>query len=362
MLPQIPSNLPQMPKDCVYLGTGGTFKIPKTDLIAGFLMHRMKKGKWAGAEWEYPMSCAGDVRGMHYCAHKDSKVVRLNSMPDFLPPLPKGYVYLGEGGQFKVNDPFEGLVAEKSPKRWIFDKQWNGLSTGLYYAALENSEIVRLNKKSPNSNKPPKAKENKFMHKFIYRRGQIVGILLAKRFGDHVGVGYSMVNQSAGDRFDKKEGIRLAEEKALLSLEGQDHAVPHSIRAEYDEFAANVGYHKPFKGCYVWKLGEKNFGHTAQTVSTAKIGDVVVVSDNCSSIPLLVTSFSNNKGCYNEVGLVSFSGQEYGFFRTPFMSIDYPHAINDLTRTHYGKYKAIRVVSADEDKLRLIKEYWGFKV
>lgn len=73
-------------------------------------------------------------------------------LPDGIPPLPKGAVYLGRGGEFKVtyNPPhFEGWRNDLTylPSEWNGSKCWSGDCKDSHYAAPANSEIAKMNGK-----------------------------------------------------------------------------------------------------------------------------------------------------------------------------------------------------------------------
>jgi hypothetical protein len=73
---------------------------------------------------------------------------KANPLPDGLPPLPDGAVYLGKGGEFKVNNPFGGwLLGRYEPFVWHFSNWNSGQSELSHYAAPADSGIARLNGK-----------------------------------------------------------------------------------------------------------------------------------------------------------------------------------------------------------------------
>lgn len=80
-------------------------------------------------------------------------------LPEGLPPLPQGAVYLGKGGEFRIPDcEFKGWTANENPKysRWSDNegRTLEGDISRLHYAAPADSEIARLNGLSPDSGLP----------------------------------------------------------------------------------------------------------------------------------------------------------------------------------------------------------------
>lgn len=70
------------------------------------------------------------------------------TLPAGVPALPKGYVYLGRGEEFKTKGPFKGLAyATNVPPqpKWNSGGPWNGGSCDNLYAAPVNSEVAKLN-------------------------------------------------------------------------------------------------------------------------------------------------------------------------------------------------------------------------
>lgn len=71
-----------------------------------------------------------------------------NPLPEVLPPLPKGVMYLGIGGSFETAGVFEGWSWDREkPAVWDYDTCWAGSDTTRHYAAPSNSKIARLNSK-----------------------------------------------------------------------------------------------------------------------------------------------------------------------------------------------------------------------
>jgi len=68
----------------------------------------------------------------------------LPKLPDNLCALPKGSVYLGLGGTFKVAKPFEGWSTHKGGK-WYDGENFHGINESAHYAAPADSQIARLN-------------------------------------------------------------------------------------------------------------------------------------------------------------------------------------------------------------------------
>lgn len=69
----LPAHLPPLPAGAVYLGLGGTFKIPVGDTFAGSLL-----GPYSGDAWDNSW-CEGTSRSCHYAAPADSEIARLNA-------------------------------------------------------------------------------------------------------------------------------------------------------------------------------------------------------------------------------------------------------------------------------------------
>jgi hypothetical protein len=79
-----------LPIDHVYLGLGGTFK---TD-------HKAFKGfgkpSIFSSPWESGCAWSGTVGNIHYCAHKDSEIVKLNT-PIPAPAQPTQFIVWSDG-------------------------------------------------------------------------------------------------------------------------------------------------------------------------------------------------------------------------------------------------------------------------
>lgn len=71
----------------------------------------------------------------------------MKPLPDNLPPLPEGYVYLGEAGTFKLKngETFKGATAIAGEPKWGIAPNAFGDTSGFHYAAPEDSEIASLN-------------------------------------------------------------------------------------------------------------------------------------------------------------------------------------------------------------------------
>lgn len=67
------------------------------------------------------------------------------NIPNYLPALPKGCVYLGIGGTFKVGARFEGWRWRLDIPLWIRDTLLDGSTVTAHYCAPADSEVVRLN-------------------------------------------------------------------------------------------------------------------------------------------------------------------------------------------------------------------------
>ena len=64
-------------------------------------------------------------------------------LPEELPPLPAGYVYLGQGKTFDKSKAFEGVAYRNNT--WQKDSHYTGDVEYWHYAAPADSEIVKLN-------------------------------------------------------------------------------------------------------------------------------------------------------------------------------------------------------------------------
>lgn len=69
------------------------------------------------------------------------------ALPDGLPPLPDGAVYLGKGGSFNMMDAysFKGWATEGAG--WNFGYRWGGHDAARHYAAATDSAVAKLNGK-----------------------------------------------------------------------------------------------------------------------------------------------------------------------------------------------------------------------
>jgi hypothetical protein len=136
---------PTLPPDFVYLGLGGTFK------TGGFGFNCMVS--YNSSEWNRSPMAGGTNTRLHYCAHKDSEIVKLNTPPlmshTALPPLPPDHVYLGQGGDFCVGEEDFTGYTYRSGTIWILNTECRGLSKKLHYCAHKDSEIVKLNTSAP---------------------------------------------------------------------------------------------------------------------------------------------------------------------------------------------------------------------
>ena len=66
-------------------------------------------------------------------------------LPEHLPPLPEGAVYLGLGGKFTTQRLFEGWALYPGESFWDDGDRWRGDLLDVHYAAPADSEIARLN-------------------------------------------------------------------------------------------------------------------------------------------------------------------------------------------------------------------------
>lgn len=177
----LPVNLPPLPPGHVLLGRGTTFTAPPSDFQShrwhiddGNIWHR---GLWGG-------------NGMNswYCVELGSEVAAMNMgivdrlnpgapvpwranplpQPDQMGPVvtelplpypepPDGAVVLGLGRTFTVPDNwFEGWYFRTTHPQhgWQFGASFNGSVTTAWYAAAQNSEIVRMNPLPPPMDTP----------------------------------------------------------------------------------------------------------------------------------------------------------------------------------------------------------------
>lgn len=70
-----------------------------------------------------------------------------NQLPNGLPPLPEGAVYLGEGRTFETACEFQGWSLINTPGSKWRGGIWFGHSPNLHYAAPYNSKTIHLNSK-----------------------------------------------------------------------------------------------------------------------------------------------------------------------------------------------------------------------
>jgi hypothetical protein len=72
------------------------------------------------------------------------------------------------------------------------------------------------------------------------RRNNPVGVVVGLVNNNNVGIGYSAVNLSCGDSFDKAKGLKIASGRALAQTEGRNikYAYPENFETDFD-FAVN---------------------------------------------------------------------------------------------------------------------------
>ena len=90
----------------------------------------------------------------------------LPTLPASLPPLPKGYVYLGLGGSFvrrEFDREFWGKAYSNGSSGWCKENAWSGTCPFTHYAVPAGSEIVRLNT-------PKKLKKLPTMEAHVYAK------------------------------------------------------------------------------------------------------------------------------------------------------------------------------------------------
>ena len=77
------------------------------------------------------------------------------------------------------------------------------------------------------------------MQNLIYQRtrdrqNQPKGVLVAKKMKNgNIGIGYSLTNTKAGDKFDLKEGLAIATARAV---HGCPIDIPNSLTNDYSDF------------------------------------------------------------------------------------------------------------------------------
>lgn len=71
---------------------------------------------------------------------------KLPVLPEGIPPIPGGYIYLGRGSSFATPDDHYFLGRAWSDFDWCReDSLFVGVAEGIHFAARRDSEIVRLN-------------------------------------------------------------------------------------------------------------------------------------------------------------------------------------------------------------------------
>jgi hypothetical protein len=151
--PQLPKGCDPLPKGYTYLGLGGTFVVT-SNRFNGLTV-------WPNQKWENNcITLNGLSSTLHYAAPNDSEIVKLNGftanlikdMPRELPPLPVGYVYLGEGGTFKTVKKTDIGLFTRDRRGWDGPNRHTGFDVPkIHYAALQDSEIVKLNSSAQES-------------------------------------------------------------------------------------------------------------------------------------------------------------------------------------------------------------------
>jgi hypothetical protein len=68
---------------------------------------------------------------------------------------------------------------------------------------------------------------------YVKQKNKVVGVLAATKVNNDVFCGFSKVNRSAGDVFNKDLGVQIALDR---SRKGSLQPVPHSMRHDYVEF------------------------------------------------------------------------------------------------------------------------------
>ena len=90
----------ELPKGAVYLGTGGTFKLPEgKDHFQGFV--------WSRGQWHHGFY-SGQLDGAHYAARADSEIAHLNG----LTPKPNPLVDALREALAELVCEVEGLMSE----------------------------------------------------------------------------------------------------------------------------------------------------------------------------------------------------------------------------------------------------------
>lgn len=152
-----------VPEGYVYLGKRGEFKVPATT-FAGYHV----RGDDVLNEKTHASGWNGKGSGYYY-APIDSVIARLNglgpkiekpTLPFGVPPLPKGYVYLGKGHTFKKDKDFVGAYWESGRADWKKDTGFEGCVSSFHYAAPADSDIAKLNGLGPKAKKTTLRDEN----------------------------------------------------------------------------------------------------------------------------------------------------------------------------------------------------------
>lgn len=165
------SNFPRhanVPADFIFIGKGGTFEPAYRDAY----YYVTKDGFCEALNFHCEKSDYADSEGVDFYVKKNGPTHLLNKpkvkkktapaitpLPEILKAsLPKGYVYLGKGGEFKT--PKEKCICTfthcgdyESPLKWgdCWERKMCS-SPESYYAFPINSEIARLNGVNPNNN------------------------------------------------------------------------------------------------------------------------------------------------------------------------------------------------------------------
>lgn len=153
-------NLQYIPSDFVYLGKGGEFVVRQdigiTDEEESICLY---------SELDPPdpfkQQLSGTYSKYYYFVHKNHPIIKLQpwygevkQLPVNLPPIPKGWVYVGLGGGFKFDKECE--LRKAVPKyghcsfngmarSWIFGEKAFCNDIGSYYIVPSDSKTAKLN-------------------------------------------------------------------------------------------------------------------------------------------------------------------------------------------------------------------------
>jgi len=100
-----------------------------------------------------------------------------------------------------------------------------------------NRVITELKGKTEMTKKIKKVEPNDVIHQFVVKNvngcKRRVGILVGKRVGNTVKIGWSRANAKRGDKFDREMGMKLAIERTKAD---ETVPMPHSMAGEAYDF------------------------------------------------------------------------------------------------------------------------------